>query len=73
MPNTFTPNGDEHNDLLVTIGNKIDIFNMIITNRWGDIVYTTNNINKYWDGKWKGIAVPQGVYSYKVNLITNGN
>ena len=69
IPNTFTPNGDEHNDLLVTIGNKIEIFNMIMTNRWGDVVYTTNNINKYWDGKFKGVAVAQGVYSYQVDII----
>jgi gliding motility-associated-like protein len=69
IPNTFTPNGDEHNDLLVTMGNKIETFNMIITNRWGEIVYTTNNINKYWDGKYQSKSVPQGAYTYQVDII----
>ena len=69
IPNTFTPNGDEHNDLLVTIGNKIETFYMIIINRWGEVVYTTNDINKFWDGKFKGKPAKQGVYSYQVDII----
>ena len=27
---------------------------MIITNRWGEIVFSTYNINKFWDGKFEG-------------------
>lgn len=69
IPNTFTPNGDEHNDLLITIGSKIVIFNMIITNRWGEVVFTTNNINKFWDGKFKGYPVKQGTYTYQVSIL----
>ncbi len=69
IPNTFTPNGDEHNDLLITMGRKIAIFNMIITNRWGEVVYTTNDINKFWDGKFDGNPVKQGTYTYQVNIL----
>lgn len=69
IPSAFTPNGDEHNDLLVTVGNKIQSFKMIITNRWGEIVFATNNINKFWDGKFKGKATPEGTYGYQVNII----
>ena len=69
IPNTFTPNGDLHNDLLVTIGNKIQSFKMIITNRWGEVVFSTNNINKFWDGKFEGQAIPEGTYSYQINII----
>ena len=69
IPNTFTPNGDEHNDLLITMGRKIAIFNMIITNRWGEVVFTTNDINKFWDGKFDGNAVKQGTYTYQVNIL----
>ena len=42
---------------------------MIITNRWGEIVFATNNINKFWDGKFKGKATPEGTYGYQVNII----
>ena len=69
IPNTFTPNGDEHNDLLITMGRKIAIFNMIITNRWGEVVFTTNDINKFWDGKFNGKPVKQGTYTYQVNIL----
>ena len=69
IPNTFTPNDDEHNDLLATIGDNIENFYMIITNRWGEVVYKTNDINKFWDGKFKGKPVKQGAYSYQVNII----
>ncbi len=69
IPNTFTPNGDEHNDLLITMGRKIAIFNMIITNRWGEVVFTTNDINKFWDGKFDGTPVKQGTYTYQVNIL----
>ena len=69
IPNTFTPNGDEHNDLLVIIGDKIETFYMAITNRWGEAVYTTNDINKFWDGKFNGEPVKEGVYSYQVAII----
>ncbi|MBU46631.1 MAG: hypothetical protein CMD28_04295 [Flavobacteriales bacterium] len=69
IPNTFTPNGDQHNDLLVTTGNNIETFYMIIMNRWGDIVYSTNDINKFWDGRFKGNPVKQGVYTYYIEII----
>jgi gliding motility-associated-like protein len=69
IPNTFTPNGDEHNDLLTTIGNNIDSFSMSIINRWGEIIFYTDNINKFWDGKFNGYPIKQGTYSYKVNII----
>ena len=42
---------------------------MVITNRWGEVVYTTNNINKFWDGRFKGKPVEQGTYSYQIEII----
>ena len=69
IPNTFTPNGDEHNDLLVTMGKNISSFNMIITNRWGEVMYTTKDINKFWDGKFNQNPVVQGAYTYQVDIL----
>jgi len=42
---------------------------MIITNRWGEVVFTTNDINKFWDGKFDGNPVKQGTYTYQVNIL----
>jgi gliding motility-associated-like protein len=69
IPNTFTPNGDEHNELFVIKGRFITNFNMKITDRWGEMVYTTDKIDKYWDGKYLGVMAQQGVYSYVVDII----
>ena len=69
IPNTFTPNGDEHNELFVIKGRFITSFNMTITDRWGEMVYTTDKIDKYWDGKYLGVMAQQGVYSYVVDII----
>ena len=44
---------------------------MTITNRWGEIVYSTNDIKKFWDGKFNGIAVKQGLYVYSIEIIGN--
>ncbi|MFQ3333083.1 MAG: gliding motility-associated-like protein [Thalassomonas sp.] len=69
IPNTFTPNGDEHNDLFVIIGNEISSFNMAIMNRWGKELYRTNNIDKFWDGRFEGKIVQQGTYTYSIEII----
>ena len=71
IPNTFTPNGDEHNELFVIKGRFITNFNMKITDRWGEMIYKTDKIDKYWDGKYLGVMAQQGVYSYVVDIIGN--
>ena len=50
IPNAFTPNNDGTNDELVIKGNRIDAFEMMIINRWGQIIYETDRMNQYWDG-----------------------
>ena len=62
IPNSFTPNGDNHNETFYVHGaDKEEIKSFIIYNRWGEIVYE-NNDNTPWDGKNCQI----GVYSYSV-------
>ena len=69
VPSSFTPNGDFHNELFELYGKYIISFNLKIINRWGDLLYQTDNINKFWDGKVNGNLVPQGSYYYSINLI----
>ncbi|MFH1320742.1 MAG: PKD domain-containing protein [Bacteroidota bacterium] len=53
MPNAFTPNKDDINDTFFPMAIGIDEkeFEMYIFDRWGDIIYETNDINKPWDGR----------------------
>ena len=73
VPTAFTPNGDEHNDLFVIKGRFIKSFQMDVVNRWGEVLYATNSIEKYWDGKFKGIEVMQGTYYYHISLLGEDN
>ncbi|MES2838562.1 MAG: PKD domain-containing protein [Bacteroidota bacterium] len=66
LPNVITPNNDGINDFFVLKGwCKNDIFNLIIFNRWGNLVYEAEDIKAYWDGRDnEGEELPAGVYFY---------
>lgn len=70
IPNTFTPDGDGMNDIFIPVGVGIDEENyrMDIYDRWGENIFTSNNLRKGWDGSVKGNSkmAPQGVYIYKI-------
>lgn len=56
FPNTFTPNGDGINDVFKAIiaSNKyVENYHLRIFNKWGNLVFTTDNISAGWDGKIK--------------------
>tara|TARA_Y100000589_G_scaffold74563_1_gene67986 strand:+ start:21328 stop:24078 length:2751 start_codon:yes stop_codon:yes gene_type:complete len=71
-PNAFSPNGDGVNDLFAPILTDIDYetYEINIFNRWGDIVFKTNNYDESWDGTFKGEDLPQAVYTYKITYKT---
>jgi gliding motility-associated-like protein len=71
VPNTFTPDGDRHNNdfRASTIG--ISTLQISIFNRWGETVYTANDRDFIWDGTFDGVYVPDGTYTYKINFVTN--
>ena len=79
LPNTITPNGDGKNDQFVfdVIINPTEEFpdnQIIIFNRWGDIVYEAMPYANNWDGtNDKGQDLPQGTYYYILRLdVANG-
>ena len=71
-PNAFSPNGDGVNDLFSPVLTDIDYetYDINIFNRWGDIVFQTNNYNESWDGTFQGNNLPQAVYTYKITYKT---
>lgn len=66
IPNTFTPNGDGINDEFGAYGTNIETFEMEIYNRWGEIIFRSNGIEKRWDGYYKGNLSQDGIYVYKI-------
>jgi gliding motility-associated-like protein len=69
-PKSFTPNGDGLNDLFNVYGQYITTFQMDIFNRWGELMFTTNQLDAGWDGNYKGTAMPEGTYTF-VAVITD--
>ncbi len=71
MPNAFTPNHDGLNDIFrVKDLGFIRTFSMVIYNRWGEIVFKTEDPVKGWDGKYKAIMQPNGNYIWQISLTT---
>ena len=68
MPNAFTPNGDGLNDVfgVVQKNDYVNQFHMSIFNRWGQMIYETSDINKGWDGTYKGSQCILGAYVYRI-------
>jgi gliding motility-associated-like protein len=51
IPNSFSPNGDGLNDLFLIKGEGIGRFSIEVYNRWGELLYLSNDINNGWDGR----------------------
>lgn len=70
MPNAFTPDNNGNNDSFRGKGyiEAISDYSMSIWNRWGQLVFETNDPGQGWNGQLNntGEASPQGVYVYKV-------
>ncbi|MDB4534245.1 gliding motility-associated C-terminal domain-containing protein [Vicingaceae bacterium] len=68
LPTSFTPNGDGLNDEFRAYGEGIDLANysMSIFNRWGELMFQTDNISNGWDGTYKGKIVESGTYVWKI-------
>lgn len=66
MPNAFTPDNDGVNDTFGMTGQNVKDFKMQIFNRWGEVLFESNNPNDRWDGTYQGDKVQEGVYVYTV-------
>jgi adhesin/invasin len=63
VPRVFTPNNDGNNDVLKPILVGIATFHyMNVYNRWGNLVFTTQDPTRGWDGTFKGVAQPVETY-----------
>ncbi|MNY14593.1 hypothetical protein D3C86_1477780 [compost metagenome] len=67
LPNSFTPNGDSHNDRFEFKGENIVLRDVQIFNRWGEAVFSENGSFTGWDGTYRGEICPDGIYA--VSLI----
>lgn len=67
VPNVFTPNNDGINENFNPISVcNFEHYELLIYNRWGEIIISTNNELFKWDGKYNGIECSEGVYFYVI-------
>lgn len=70
VPNAFTPDGDPFNQTFKAIITGIDVydFEMLIFDRWGELIFESHNKEVGWDGTFQGNLVQDGVYVWKIKL-----
>jgi gliding motility-associated-like protein len=67
LPNAFTPNNDGKNDCFgIRRWGNVKVQQLSIYNRWGQVVFETNDPAKCWDGRYKGERQPTGGYVYVI-------
>lgn len=68
VPNAFTPNNDGVNDVFLPYVENVSTYTLSIFNRWGQLVFQTNNPNEGWDGSYKGKPSLMDSYSWKMEF-----
>jgi gliding motility-associated-like protein len=80
LPNAFSPggadgsaSGDGKNDVFLPVMSGVSEFELLIFNRWGDLLFKTTDQNTGWDGTYHGRPCQQDVYMYKLTaVLTDG-
>ena len=67
VPNIFTPNNDGKNDFFSVGFENLAAFEVIIANRWGQIIYTSTDPNFAWDGTFNGKPCQDDAYVYLIS------
>ncbi len=70
MPDAFSPGTDGTNDVLKPVMTPyVRKYEMEVFNRWGEKVFSTNNLNEGWNGAYQGTDCEQGVYICRIYLV----
>ncbi|MBC7695602.1 MAG: PKD domain-containing protein [Burkholderiales bacterium] len=77
IPNAFTPgNKDNLNDVFKPLVIGVENYTFMIFNRWGELIYKTNDTEAGWNGTYKGASSPLDVYVWKCefrNIVSKEN
>ena len=73
IPNTFTPDDDNYNEYfkaVFTSGYDPYDFELLIFNRWGELIWESHDDSVGWDGTYGGEIVQDGTYTWKIEFKT---
>jgi gliding motility-associated-like protein len=66
IPSAFTPNGDLINDTFTVVSEYLSDYNIVIMDRWGQLVFASSSLDNQWDGIFKGDEAAEGVYTWVI-------
>ena len=70
-PNAFTPDGDGQNEIFSPKGHNLTDYTLVVYNRWGQLIFESNNIDTGWDGTFMGNECQIDVYVWKAFYSVN--
>jgi gliding motility-associated-like protein len=73
VPNSFSPNGDQINDVFKAEGDFISQYSLKVFNKWGQLVFTSTDITHGWDGTYKNQPCPMDAYYFYINAQGTGS
>lgn len=74
VPTAFTPNNDGLNDRFSAyVDGALGSYRLNVFNRWGEVVFSTTDQRRSWDGYWKNKQQPAGVYIWQCEYQFNGS
>ena len=68
VPSAFSPNGDGLNEELKVLGKFIEEVELLVYDRWGNLLFKTTTLEKGWNGYLAGREAPQGTYTYSLSV-----
>lgn len=74
VPNSFTPNEDNRNDYFFPVSQcDYSYYTLLISDRWGNTVFSSSSITAKWDGRFKGNLCPEDIYVYRIETVEKGS
>ena len=70
VPNSFTPDNDGRNDVFLPVVSGHDplTYEFFIFNRWGELIFETQNSGSGWDGTYKAVMSKEDTYVWKIKV-----
>ncbi len=69
LPNAFTPNKDSKNEIYKPEVSGVYEYSFLIFDRWGELIFQTQNTEEGWDGTYKGNKCQQDAYVYLIKYF----
>ncbi len=70
VPNAFSPNNDGQNDSFKIYGGPFKQLNLKVYSNWGQLIFESDKQAEGWDGTYKGMEQPAGVYIYTIYCVS---